>query len=76
MSVDFRFCMVVLKFGINRAQIHPVLYQQLHVVSPLVSTSHLLNTAVLLLIFFTTVYPSSDGCFQKDNVPCHKAQIT
>ncbi len=25
--------------------------------------------------FMTTVYPSSDGYFQKDNAPCHKAQI-
>ncbi len=23
----------------------------------------------------TTVYPSSDGYFQQDNAPCHKAQI-
>ncbi len=23
----------------------------------------------------TTVYPSSDGYFQEDNEPCHKAQI-
>jgi len=23
----------------------------------------------------TTVYPSSDGYFQQDNVPCHKAHI-
>ncbi len=25
--------------------------------------------------FMTTVYPSSDGSFQKNNAPCHKAQI-
>ncbi len=25
--------------------------------------------------FMTTAYPSSDGYFQQDNVPCHKAQI-
>ncbi len=25
--------------------------------------------------FMTTVYPSSDGYFQQDNAPCHKAQI-
>ncbi len=25
--------------------------------------------------FLTTVYPSSDGYFQQDNAPCHKAQI-
>ncbi len=25
--------------------------------------------------FITTVYPSSDGYFQQDNAPCHKAQI-
>ncbi len=23
----------------------------------------------------TTVYPSSDGCYQQDNAPCHKVQI-
>ncbi len=23
----------------------------------------------------TTVYPSSDGFFQQDNAPCHKAQM-
>ena len=22
----------------------------------------------------TTLYPSSDGCFQQDNAPCHKAR--
>ncbi|MDG2595057.1 transposase, partial [Vibrio parahaemolyticus] len=25
--------------------------------------------------FMTTLYPSSDGYFQQDNAPCHKAQI-
>ncbi len=25
--------------------------------------------------FMTTVYPSSDGYFQQDTAPCHKAQI-
>ncbi|KAK0141842.1 Transposable element Tcb1 transposase [Merluccius polli] len=25
--------------------------------------------------FMTTVYPSSDGYFQQDNAPCHKARI-
>ena len=23
----------------------------------------------------TAVHPSSDGCFQQDNAPCHKAHI-
>ncbi len=36
-------------------------------------------TRLLLLTmsipFLTTVYTSSDGCFQQDNAPCHKAQI-
>ncbi len=26
-------------------------------------------------VFMTTVYPSSDGYFQQDNAPFHKAQI-
>ncbi len=41
-----------------------------------------LNTTAYLSIvadqvdpFMTTVYPSSDGYFQQDNAPCHKAQI-
>ncbi len=49
---------------------------------PLVPIEHHLNTTAYLSIvaddvhpFMTTVYPSSDGYFQQDNVPCHKAQI-
>ncbi len=30
---------------------------------------------LLTMSFMTTVYPSSDGYFQQDNAPCHKAQI-
>ncbi|MDF4294910.1 hypothetical protein P3465_23635, partial [Vibrio parahaemolyticus] len=48
----------------------------------LVPTEHGLNTTAYLSIvaervhpFMTTVYPSSDGYFQQDNAPCHKAQI-
>ncbi len=48
----------------------------------LVPIEHRLNTTAYLSIvanhvhpFMTTVYPSSDGYFQKDNAPCHKAQI-
>ncbi len=48
----------------------------------LVPIEHCLNaTANLSIIadhvhpFMTTVYSSSDGCFQQDNAPCHKAQI-
>ncbi len=43
---------------------------------------HCLNdTAYLSIVadhvhpFMTTVYPSSDGYFQQENTPCHKAQI-
>ncbi len=50
--------------------------------SSLVPTEHRLNaTAYLSIIadhvhpFMTTVYTSSDGYFQQDNAPCHKAQI-
>ncbi len=53
-----------------------------HTLGPLVPTEHRLNTTVYLSIvadhvhpFMTTVYPSSDGYFQQDNAPCHKAQI-
>ncbi len=53
-----------------------------HTLGPLVPTEHCLNiTAYLSIVadrvlpFMTTVYPSSDGYFQQDNAPCHKAQI-
>ncbi len=49
---------------------------------PLVPIEHCLNTTAYLSIvadnvhpFMTTGYPSSDGDFQQDNAPCHKAQI-
>ncbi len=49
---------------------------------PLVPIEHRLNAKTSLSIvsdhvhpFRTTVYPSSDGYFQQDNAPCHKAQI-
>ncbi len=49
---------------------------------PLVPIQHRLNSTVYLSIvgdhvhpFMTTMYPSSDGYFQQDNAPCHKAQI-
>ncbi len=54
----------------------------LHTLGPLVPIEHCLNATAYLSIvadhvhpFMTTVYPSSDGSFQKDNAPCHKAQI-
>ncbi len=47
-----------------------------------ISIEHRLNTTAYLSIvadhvhpFMTTVYSSSDGYFQQDNAPCHKAQI-
>ncbi len=53
-----------------------------HTLGPLVPIEHSLNATAYLSIvadhvhpFMTTVYPSSDGYFQQDNVPCHKAQI-
>ncbi len=53
-----------------------------HTLGPLVKFEHRLNATVYLSIvadhvhsFMTTVYPSSDGYFQQDNAPCHKAQI-
>ncbi len=54
----------------------------LHTLGPLVSIEHRLNATASLSIvadhvcpFMTTVYPSSDGYFQQDKAPCHKAQI-
>ncbi len=53
-----------------------------HTLGPFVPIEHCLNTTAYLSIvadhvhpFMTTVYPSSDGYFQQDNAPCHKAQI-
>ncbi len=53
-----------------------------HTLGPLIPIEHRLHaTAYLSIIadhvhpFMTTVYPSSDGYFQQDNAPCHKAQI-
>ncbi len=53
-----------------------------HILGPLVSIEHLLNTTAYLSIvadhvhpFMTTVYPCSEGYFQQDNAPRHKAQI-
>uniref|UniRef100_A0A9J8B744 Transposable element Tc1 transposase n=1 Tax=Cyprinus carpio carpio TaxID=630221 RepID=A0A9J8B744_CYPCA len=53
-----------------------------HTLGPLVPIEHRLNATVYLSIvsdhvhpIMTTVYPSSDGYFQQDNAPCHKAQI-
>ncbi len=53
-----------------------------HTLGPLVTIEHRLNATAYLSIvadhvhpFMTTVYPSSDGYFQQDNAPCHKAQI-
>ncbi len=53
-----------------------------HTLCPLVPIEHHLNTTAYLSIvadhvhpFMTTVYPSSDGYFQQENAPCHKAQI-
>ncbi len=47
---------------------------------PLVPIEHRLNTTAYPSIvadhpFMSTVYPSSDGYFQQDNAPYHKAQI-
>ncbi len=49
---------------------------------PLVPIEHRLNATAYLSIvadhvhpFMTTVHPSSDGYFQQDNAPCHKAEI-
>ncbi len=53
-----------------------------HTLGPLEQIEHCLNATAYLSIaadhvhpFMTTMYPSSDGYFQQDNAPCHKAQI-
>ncbi len=53
-----------------------------HTLGPLVPIKHRLNTTAYLSIvadhvhaFMITVHSSSDGYFQQDNAPCHKAQI-
>ncbi len=53
-----------------------------HTLGPFVPIEHRLNVTAYLSIvayhvppFITTVYSSSDGYFQQDNAPCHKAQI-
>lgn len=52
-----------------------------HNLGPLVPIERLNATAYLSIVadhvhpFMTTVYPSSDGFFQQDSAPCHKAQI-
>ncbi len=53
-----------------------------HTLGPLVPIEYCLNATAYLRIvaehvhpFMTTVCPSSDGYFQQDNAPCHKAQI-
>ncbi len=54
-----------------------------HTLGPLVPIEHRLNTTVYLSIvadyvhpFMTTVYPSSDGYFQQDNVTKLKSSQT
>ncbi len=53
-----------------------------HTLGPLLRIEHcLITTAYRSIVadhvhpFMTTVYTSSDGYFQQDNAPCHKAQI-
>ncbi|KAG1929315.1 hypothetical protein F2P79_023036 [Pimephales promelas] len=53
-----------------------------HSLGPLVPIEHRCNATAYLSIvadhvhpFMTTMYPTSDGYFQQDNAPCHKAGI-
>ncbi len=53
-----------------------------HTLGLLAPIEHSLNSTDYLSIvadhdhpFMTTVYPSTDGYFQQENAPCHKAQI-
>jgi len=42
---------------------------------PLNAAASLSIVADHVHLFMTTVYRSSDGYFQQDNAPCHKAHI-
>ncbi len=71
-ALSQRFRLVVVVKGIYSC----------HILGLLVPIEHCLNATAYLSIvadhvhpFLTTVYPSSDGYFQQDNAPCHKAQI-
>ena len=51
-----------------------------HTLGPLLPTEHRVNATADLSTapdhvhaFMTSVYPSSDGYFQQDNAPCHRA---
>ncbi len=73
-------CLVSMVQGGGGVMVWGIFYWQ--ILGPLVSIEHRLNTTAYLSIvadhvhpFMTTVYPSSDGYFQQDNAPCHKAQI-
>jgi len=53
-----------------------------HTLGPLMPTGHCLNATGYLSIvsdhfhpFTATMYPSSNGYFQQDNAPCHKAHV-
>ncbi len=53
-----------------------------HIKPPLIPTEHCLNATAYLSIvadnvhpFMATVYPPSNGYFQQDNAPCHKAHV-
>jgi len=45
----------------------------LHTLGPLVPIGHHLIVSDHVHPFMATIYPSSDGYFQQDNGPCHKA---
>ncbi len=45
------------------------------IVHRLNATAYMIIVADHVHTFMTTVYTSSDGYFQQDNDPCHKAQI-
>ena len=53
-----------------------------HTLGLLMTINHCLNATTYLSIvadhvypFMTTMHPSSNGYFQHDNAPCHKAKV-
>ncbi len=79
MSLDFccNIQMVGSEFGVKnmKAWIHPVLSQSVPLTNWALFKRHSLPEYCPNSPFMTTVYLSSEGYFQQDNAPCHKAQI-
>ncbi len=77
MSLDFccDIQMVGSEFGVKNMKASIQLAHFVPIEHSLNATAYLSIVADHVHPFMTTVYPSSDGYFQQDNAPCHKAQI-